>query len=149
MILAEHLLAIERIKALKARYFRHLDTKNWAEFGRVFAANGSLEVRPIGGSPPWRKETGAEAIVSWVSGLFSNATTLHHGHTPEIEILSAEHATGIWAMDDIVIWPNRWLHGWGHYHETYVCEAGEWKIASTYLTQLRVEMREHSEEKQR
>lgn len=137
----ERFIAIEEIKRLKARYFRHLDTKNWHEFGSVFASNGTLEVGPAGVKP--RKETGAAAIVSWVRGAFEGATTIHHGHMPEIEILEPRRATGIWAMDDIVIWPNRWLHGWGHYHEVYVLESDAWKIASSCLMHLRVEIHEH------
>ena len=141
MTLVERLLAIEEIKALKARYFRYLDTKNWAEYGEVFAASGTLEVQSIRGDAISRKETGAAAIVAWVSSVLDGATTIHHGHMPEIETLSSDRASGIWAMEDVVIWPDRRLHGWGHYHETYVRETGKWKIASSRLTRLRVDTR--------
>lgn len=136
----QRLCAIEDIKALKARYFRHLDTRNWNEFGRVFATTGRLEVQPAGESAVTRKETGAAAIVDWVRGVFEHATTIHHGHMPEIEIASPGTAAGIWAMDDIVVWPDRVLRGWGHYHESYLREDGAWKISSSRLIRLRVEV---------
>jgi hypothetical protein len=33
-----------------------------------------------------------------------------------------------------------YIHGWGHYHETYVKLDVGWRILSTRLTRLRVEM---------
>lgn len=35
----DQLVAIEEIKALKARYFRCVDTKDWDGFGAVFATD--------------------------------------------------------------------------------------------------------------
>ena len=53
---------------------------------------------------------------------------MHHGHMPEIELTSDTTATGIWAMEDHLWWPEgsalQHLHGYGHYHETYVKLAG-------------------------
>ncbi len=136
----DRILAMEEIKAVKARYFRHLDTKHWAEFGKVFTADATLEVAPREGDPG-RKETGAPQILAWVSSALADAITVHHGHMPEIEILSPDRASAIWAMDDIVIWKDRALHGWGHYHETYRREVDGWRIASSRLTRLRVKIR--------
>jgi len=59
--------------------------------------------------------------------------------------LSPIAATGIWAMQDVVVWPEgvarplptvHSLTGFGHYHETYSLVAGEWRIASLKLTRL-------------
>jgi hypothetical protein len=141
----EKLVARDEIQALKARYFRCLDLKDWNGYGRTFAKDGLLEVQSIharaeGGAPVSRRESGAEAIVRWVSAVLNGATTIHHGHMPEIEFGAPGEARGIWAMEDRVIWPDRWLHGWGHYHETYVREDGAWRIASSLLTRLRVEL---------
>lgn len=135
--------AIEEIKRLKARYFRCMDTRDWQGYGGTFADDGVLEVQGVratdAGEPASRREVGAEAIVRWVSGVLDGAVTIHHGHMPEIELLSPDRARGIWAMEDRVIWPERALHGWGHYHEAYVRERGAWRIASSRLTRLRVE----------
>jgi hypothetical protein len=60
---------------------------------------------------------------------------------PEIELTSATTATGVWAMEDMLRWPNGMeLHGYGHYHETYEKSDGRWRIRSTTLTRLRVDM---------
>ena len=70
----------------------------------------------------------------------ADAVTVHQGHMPEIELTSPTTATGIWALNDIVIWPGGMrLDGYGHYHETYVETDGEWRIASSKLTRLHVD----------
>jgi SnoaL-like domain len=43
MTVSEQLLAIEAIKQLKARYFRCLDTKDWAGFLAVFAPDAVID----------------------------------------------------------------------------------------------------------
>lgn len=140
---------IEQIKQLKARYFRAMDMRDWTAFGHAFSNEGSLEVESIrrddeGDRPISRKEMGRDAIVAWVSGVLAGATTIHHGHMPEIEILSPTRASGIWAMEDRVIWPDRSLHGWGHYHESYIVEDGAWRIAASRLTRLHVEIHQET-----
>jgi hypothetical protein len=69
--------------------------------------------------------------------------TVHHGHMPEIEITSDDTATGIWAMEDKLRWPEGspigWMHGYGHYHETYERVDGAWRIKTLTLTRLRID----------
>ena len=137
---AERLLAIEAIKQLKARYFRTMDTKDWEGFANVFARDALIEVPEADA----RREGRAE-IAAFVSGSLVGATTTHHGHMPEIELVDDEHARGVWAMFDYVEWPPQddgtriGLQGYGHYHEEYVREDGEWRIARTKLVRLRVD----------
>lgn len=142
---SDDLAAIEAIKQLKARYFRCMDLRDWSGYGATFLPDGVLEVESIrktgdDGTAISRREEGRDAIVAWVSGVLDGATTIHHGHMPEISILSPDSATGIWAMEDRVIWPERALHGWGHYHERYRLVDGRWYIAASRLTRLRVEV---------
>ena len=40
----EQLVEVERIKQLKARYFRLMDTKDWSGLARVFTADAELDV---------------------------------------------------------------------------------------------------------
>jgi hypothetical protein len=141
----ERLSAIEAIQQLKARYFRCMDQRDWSGYGETFLPDGVLEVESLrraedGAAAISRREQGREAIVAWVSGVLDGATTIHHGHMPEIIILTADSASGIWAMEDRVIWPERSLHGWGHYHERYRLVDGRWHIAASRLTRLRVEL---------
>jgi hypothetical protein len=57
---------------------------------------------------------------------------------PEIELVSATEARGVWAMNDWVDQPAFTLDGWGHYHERYVLEDGAWRIADERISRLRV-----------
>lgn len=130
---------IEAIKQLKARYFRLLDTKRWEEWGSVFTVNAVMEVPEAN-----MVNRGRDAIVSNVSAALAGSRTVHHGHMPEIEITGEDSAAGIWAMFDHVEWPERdgarvGLNGFGHYHEQYARDAGEWRIARTRLERLRID----------
>ena len=140
----ERLEAIEAIKQLKARYFRCMDTKDWAGHEAVFTAD--VEIDMSGEMPPGEEAggrmRGAGDFVAFNRSFIDDVVTVHHGHMPEIEITSDTTATGIWAMEDMLRWPEgatfmRELHGYGHYHETYAKVDGEWKIASMKLTRLR------------
>jgi hypothetical protein len=137
--LLRRLAAIEAIKRLKARYFRTLDLRLWPEFGLVFARHAHLEVPEAA-----MVVDGRDAIVGAVSSSLVGARTVHHGHMPEIEITGPDTARGIWAMFDFVDFGPagdrpRGLKGFGHYHEDYVVEDGEWRIQSLRLSRLRID----------
>jgi hypothetical protein len=132
-----NLVVIEEIRQLKARYFRLMDTKQWEQWGSVFAADARMEIP--------ESDTileGREAIVDQVRSIIGPALTVHHGHMPEIEVLGPDEARGTWAMSDLVTWTSadgepRGFQGYGHYHERYVREDGAWRIASIRLERLR------------
>ena len=121
---SERLVAIEEIKQLKARYFRCMDTKDWAGFEQVFAPDATVDFTPPGGNSANWSASGRTNIVAFVRKIVEPAVTVHHGHMPEVEITSTTTARAIFAMEDLIWWPERsprqTLHGWGHYHETYV-----------------------------
>ena len=138
--LLQRLIDIEEIKRLKARYFRTLDHKDWDGYGQVFSKDALLEV-PEGNV----SERGREAIVASVSTVLEGVRTVHHGHTPEIDITGPDTARGIWAMADYVEFPANadggrvGLRGYGHYTEEYVREDGEWRISHSHLSRLRID----------
>ena len=85
--------------------------------------------------------SGASEFMAFLLERLDGAVTVHQGHMPEIEVTSETTATGIWALNDIVIWPNGMrLEGYGHYHETYEKVDGEWRIKSSKLTRLHVDL---------
>jgi uncharacterized protein (TIGR02246 family) len=128
---------IEAIRQLKARYFRTMDTKDWAGMRKVFTDDVVLDTTESGGS----EVSGADEFMMFLQEVLSTAVTVHQGHMPEIELTSSTTATGIWALNDIVIWPDGTrLVGYGHYHETYEKVAGEWKIKSSKLTRLHTDI---------
>lgn len=143
---ADRLVAIEEIKALKARYFRCMDTKDWDAFANVFTDDASIDV-----SGEMRANSaddgiirGRNEIATFVRAAIHDLTTVHHGHMPEIEMISATRASGVWAMEDMLRWPAgapiRSLHGYGHYHDTYEKSRDTWLIATLRLTRLRVDV---------
>jgi hypothetical protein len=139
----ERLEAIEEVKQLKARYFRCMDTKDWDGFASLFAADARMDVSGelADGTGV---TTGNREIAAFVRASIDDVTTVHHGHTPEIDVTSATSATGVWAMEDHLWWPEgspiRTMHGYGHYHETYEKVDGCWLITSTTLTRLRTDV---------
>src|SRR3954451_17076298 len=133
----DDLADVEAIKQLKARYFRTMDTKDWAAMRQVFTDDVVMDTTESGGG----LVTGADEFMAFLAEVLGEATTVHQGHMPEIDLTSDTTATGIWALNDIVIWPNGVrLDGHGHYHETYEKIDGEWKIKSSKLTRLHADL---------
>jgi hypothetical protein len=138
----EKVLAIEEIKRVKARYFYGLDHKDWSMWRRdVFAPDARMEVPEIGAAV-----SGLENVIAWVAERMAQQDSIHHGHMPDIEFTSDTTAKVIWAMEDRLYWKgpepatsHTYLHGFGHYHETYAKLSVGWRITSTRLTRLRAE----------
>jgi hypothetical protein len=131
---------LEAIRQLKARYCRFLDTKDLEGWRGVFTTDVvvSLDMAvSTGGADPKMAPPleGVDNFVPMVMGSLENAATMHHCHTPEITLTSATTATGIWAMEDWIIFADgHELHGAGHYHETYEKRDGNWQIKTLHLT---------------
>jgi len=145
----EILLAIEEIRRLKGRYFRCLDTKDWDGWAEVFTEDATLQfdlsVSTLGRDGlPSPKLTGRAEILAFVARDLATAQTVHHGHTPEIEITGETAARGVWAMQDVVDHGEVVLRGCGHYRETYRKEGGAWRIASSHLTRLSLSKEERN-----
>lgn len=124
---------LEAIRQLKARYFRTMDTKDWEGMRQVFTDDAVIDTSEAGGGII----SGADEFIAFVRETLADAVTVHQGHMPEITMTSQTSATGIWALNDIVIWPNGMrLDGYGHYHETYEKGPDGWRIKSSKLTRL-------------
>lgn len=124
---------VEAIKQLKARYFRLLDTKDWAGFRQVFTDDVAVDTTAAGGSVT----TSADEFVAFLVDVLGGAVTVHQGHMPEITLTGPDSATGIWALHDVVLFPTGLrLDGFGHYHETYARTPDGWRIAALTLTRL-------------
>lgn len=135
----EDIASILEIQALKARYFRYVDTKNWSGLTNLFAEDATLFF-PEAQSEP----VGLKDAIDFISTGLEGGTSIHHGHMPEIEILSPTAARGIWAMEDRIFWPSNspsrlgleYLHGYGHYHEEYARPSDCWLIAKLKVTRI-------------
>jgi hypothetical protein len=126
---------IEAIKQLKARYFRLMDIKDWDAFGDVFTSDAVLR----GGD---REVAGRSAIVDYISMMSDGVRSAHQGFLPEIEMLGAGHASGIWAMSDYYevrgTEPPVGFQGFGHYEDRYALEDGAWRISASRLTRIKI-----------
>ena len=133
---ANDMLEIESIKQLKARYCRHLDTKDWSAWRAIFADDFVSDTSEAGG----QIVVGADEFVAYIRKTLGKPTqpTVHQVHAPEIELISATTARGVWALEDVVrLAPGLNLKGYGHYHETYEKIDGKWYIKTSKLTRLR------------
>ncbi|WP_099020629.1 nuclear transport factor 2 family protein [Mycolicibacterium palauense] len=131
---------IEAIRRLKAQYCRFLDTRDIEAWKALFSPDVVVRLDvavSTGGADPQTMPPleGLDAFVPVVLGGIGDAATMHHCHTPEIDLTSPTTATGIWAMEDLLVFPDgAEVHGAGHYHETYAKHDGRWRITSLHLT---------------
>lgn len=125
------------ICAVKARYCRFMDTKQWDAWRDLFTEDYELDVSEAGG-PPLIK--GRSEALEMAMSFVLTAVTVHQVHIPEIQI-KGDTAEGIWAMQDRVIFGNDGpsLTGFGHYRDRFRKVEGEWKISASKLTRLHVD----------
>lgn len=138
--LRDRLADLEAIKQLKARYFRFIDTKDWAAFRDLFTADCKHWL-PQESAVPFMTN---DDYFKMNEELLGTGVTTHQGHTPEITFLSDTEAEGIWAMFDYVqIEPPSGrvsIAGYGHYFETYrKCDDGKWRISSKRNQRIRLD----------
>jgi len=138
------LTAIAAIKQLKAKYFLGVDTQDFDLLrSEVFLPGVTFQFSEF------RKEpfVGADEVLAMFGEGLKNKHSVHHGHMPIIEPTSETAARGIWAMEDRIYQgaPDSktkgalWLHGFGHYHETYVKTDEGWRIETVRLTRLHLQ----------
>lgn len=126
---------IEAIKILKARYFRFVDTKDWAAFLELFAPGARLDFPADAGS-----FNSVEAFVEYVEPGLADVVTVHHGHMPEVVLTGPGTAAAVFAMEDRLRYPAGHrlvaIHGFGHYHDTFRRTPDGWRIESVRLERL-------------
>lgn len=126
----------EALRELKARYFRCLDAKDWDGLRAVCTDDVVVEADGT-------RHHGARAFVDFLAPVLAGASTVHHGHTPEITFTGDDTASVVWAMADYLVFdegpPPVGLHGYGHYHDRCVRTADGWRLAEVVLTRLRTD----------
>lgn len=127
----QQLSDLEEIKVLKSRYFRGIDTADWALLEGMFTADVNVEY--VGGDYHV-KLTGADAMQQFLANSFHSGTlAMHQGHLPEITFTGPDSADGLWYLEDIFINLEDKFHTFGTaiYRDSYVRSDGRWQIAST------------------
>ena len=121
------LLEMENIKKLKYRYFRQLDCKQFEAMKDCFAEDATSSY-----DSARHAYQGRDAILAFLKGALGTTRIIHqhHGHHPEIDIISETAATGIWYMDDTVhvLDHNMKTRGNGIYWDEYDKVDGQWRF---------------------
>jgi hypothetical protein len=127
----QRLMDIEAIKQLKHAYFRCVDTANFEEQENLY--HDDVTVDFVGGSYEWKLQGKRAYIDAQKTAFHKQAVGHHNGHHPEIQMLSATEATGIWYLSD-----NMWVTqfnffttGTALYWDRYLKIDGSWKIKDT------------------
>ena len=133
----------EQLRALKARYCRYVDTKQWTALRGLFDESARFE--GFGSAPDG---CGPDEFVAGVATRLAPAVSVHACHGPEFVFESTDRARGVWAMTDTLEWPAGHAPseapdaigfvGHGHYEERYVLVGGEWRFEFMRLTRLRI-----------
>lgn len=134
---------ILEIQALKARYVRAADMKDWAALRTCLADDFRCIVkgapRASANAADTYEVTSADEFVLNAQGMTSQIEAIHQLSLPEITLTGEGTASGIWVLHDYLIAPHCIFRGWGHYHDAYVRIGGRWKIQSSLVTRMRVE----------
>lgn len=132
----EKLAIIEAIKALKARYCRLVDTKEWAAFQDLFSPDATFETPASHGAPV----RGGAQIVGLVRKAIGDAPSLHLAYLPELDVIDAANVRGVWGLETVLDaraapggTPPR-NHALSY--DTYVLREGKWLVQSVRLSPL-------------
>ena len=128
---AADLLEIHAIERLKYRYLRCLDQKLWDDLEACFTPDATAS---YGGGA--YELDGRDAIMEFLRTAMGSTgmLTSHKCHHPEIDLDGAREATGVWALEDVVVHQDLGLtiQGAAFYVDRYVKDDdGRWLIKHT------------------
>ena len=132
----QRLMDMEAIKQLKHAYFRCIDTANLEELATLF--HDDVQVDFKGGNYHLQYNGKQEYVTGMEQSFTKQSIGQHHGHHPEIQMLSETEATGIWYLEDKfwVINHKYYTTGTLLYWDRYVKENGKWLIKDTRYERL-------------
>ena len=103
----ERLLAIEEIRQLKARRCRCVDEKDWEGYAACHTP-GCVSYALA------KPTVGAKTMAEQIKSQIEHRTTVHHVHSPEIELTSETTANGTpFESNPVVnVWRKLWRETW-------------------------------------
>lgn len=132
----QKLLDIQEIMALKGKYCRCVDTKDWAGYGALLTEDYFFDSEGV-------INQGRENVVAHVSNSMQGTVSFHRVCNPEI-VVTGDTATGVWSMTDYVIFDKPGmkfkLRGYGWYHENYARTPAGWRLTRCVLKRQRVDL---------
>lgn len=124
---------IEDIKKLKGKYFRCLDSKLWDELETTLSPN--IVTSYSNGKLVFR---GPKEVTNYFkASMPQEEISMHMGHTPEITIESESSASGVWYLQDNLIFTEGskyagvGIQGGAFYTDKYEKVDGQWYILET------------------
>jgi hypothetical protein len=139
IVTPDDLVEIERIKRLKYRYARLLDTKEWDQLAACFVESATASYS--GGQLAF---DGRDAILGFLKDALGSTAmlTCHSMGQPEIDLTGPDSATGTWALQDLVILVDQALEirGAAFYEDEYVKVGDEWLFRHTGYRRIYEEM---------
>ncbi|MGE3691356.1 MAG: nuclear transport factor 2 family protein [Novosphingobium sp.] len=131
------LIALERIKRLRAIYCRSVDSHDWPRMASIltedFVLDMSQTAEVMGGKIDVVSGK-AHVMAMFEQGFSQLGKLLHIVTIPEIEFQDGEHASGVWRQETYVKENRPDLPGTGiayaTVYDTYRKESGRWLIAS-------------------
>ena len=132
----QRLMDIEAIRQLKHAYFRCIDTANLEELATLFHDDVTVDFK--GGNYHLQYNGKDEYVEGMAQSFTKQSIGQHHGHHPEIQMLSETEATAIWYLEDKfwVINHKYYTTGTVLYWDRYVKENGKWLIRDTRYERL-------------
>lgn len=135
---ADDLVELHAIHALKYRYIRGLDTRDWPLLESCFTED--VVLWPNGGSYIAR---GRESVMQLIRALVTDGFYASHIITqPEIDLIAPDRARGRWRLQDTIFYTaphpaithreikgGEMSFGAAYYHDDYMKQDGEWRIA--------------------
>jgi len=123
------LLDLRAIEELKYAYVRCLDQKLWDDMAALLLPDATAAYSGGGYS-----YAGRDAILGFLRDSMGRPAfhSSHRMHHPEI-VIDGDEATGVWAMDDVVVDTefDVVVAGAGFYDDRYRRVDGVWRIAHT------------------
>ena len=135
----DDLVEIEAIKAVKYRYLRAVDTRDWELLASTLTDDATCAY-----SSGKISYEGRDAIIAFLrdSMPVADMLTSHKVHHPEIDLHGNGTADARWGLEDVVIIlsANLTLRGAAIYEDRMAKVDGEWRIAHTGYRRLYEEM---------
>lgn len=137
---AELLVELRQVEELKYRYLRFVDLKRWDDLAELMLPDATASYG--GGAYTFASR---EAIMDFLRRTMGSEAVLtsHKAHHPEIAIEPGGLvATGIWALDDVVVQQDYGytIRGAAFYDDVYRKVDGRWLIQSTGYQRVYEEM---------
>lgn len=135
----QDLVEFEAIKAVKYRYLRAVDTRDWDLLATTLTENATCAY-----SSGKLSFEGRAAIIEFLNSSMPEKDMLssHKVHHPEIELTGPKTASARWALEDVVIIVSAGItiRGAAFYEDRLEKDDGHWRISHTGYKRIYEEM---------